>query len=342
MLELLLHLLFLKKLYILIQRFVQILIIKLFMRLYGLFRNERPQIILLYAIKANIYGSLAANLHGIPVVNNITGLGYAFIKNSWITTLVSVLYKIALAKSTKVYFQNADDLKLFINKKLVNRNITDLLPGSGVDLDWFNCENMPTYIRQKNTFIFLMIARMLWDKGVGEYVEAAKIIKKNHPDVEFLITGFWDSNNPSAIDLKIINEWVDSGIINYLGSSDDVRIQIQTANCVVLPSYREGTPRSLLEAAAMQRPLITTNTIGCKDVVDHGINGLLCRVADAKDLANQMTIMLGANEAKRLKMGKNGRLKIKNKYDEKIVIKKYTNLIKAVMMSNTKIRTNLY
>lgn len=171
---------------------------------------------------------------------------------------------------------------------------------------------------------------MLWDKGVGEYVEAARRVKQLYPDAEFGLLGFLDVKNPAAISREQMDEWVAEGVVNYLGVSDDVREQIAQADCVVLPSYREGTPRTLLEAAAMARPLIATDAVGCREVVEDGVNGYLCRVKDAEDLADRMERMIGLSDDERTEMGRRGREKVEREFDEQFVIDAYLKAIREV------------
>lgn len=297
-----------------------------------LFFKERPDIFLGYTVKPNVYGSLAAHRLGIPVINNIAGLGAAFIRGGILMRIVSWLYRQALSRSAKVFFQNNDDRQLFINGQLVRADVTALLPGSGINLDHF--APMPTSpIGDCSAkFRFLLVARMLRDKGVGEFVEAARLLHSHWPQVEFCLLGFVDVKNPAAISFEEMDDWVDEGIVNYLGESDDVRSQITAATCIVLPSYREGTPRSLLEAAAMGRPIITTDAVGCREVVDDGVNGYLCKVRDAADLAEKMEQMLSLSHDQREEMGKRGRAKMEAEFDEQIVIKKYLEAIATIVV----------
>ena len=306
----------------------------LLLRFVGLLFREKPDIYLGYTVKPNVYGSLAARLLGIPVINNIAGLGAVFIQNGWLVRLVRWLYRLALKPSVKVFFQNDDDRQLFIKGGLVSASVTELLPGSGIDLTKFNIELFQSKQGRTHRFRFLLIARMLWDKGVGEYVNAAQILKERYPDVECYLLGFLDVKNPAAISRAQMDEWVSKGYVTYLGETDDVRPEIAAADCVVLPSYREGTPRTLLEAAAMSRPIITTDAVGCREVVDDGQNGFLCKVRDAADLANKMEKLLLLTSEQRVEMGKRGRLKMQNEFDEQIVINKYLATIKTVMAIN--------
>jgi len=302
----------------------------LLLRLFQLLRAERPDVYLGYTVKPNVYGSLAAHFLGIPVINNIAGLGAVFGKTGLLVNVVRALYRAALGRSVKVFFQNNDDRKLFIALGLVRPEVTDLLPGSGVDLSKFTALPRRTLGHETHKFRFLLIARMLWDKGVGEYVQAAKQIHQRWPQVECCLLGFLDVQNPGAITQSQMDDLVAQGVV-YLGVSDDVRAEIAGADCIVLPSYyREGTPRTLLEAAAMARPIITTDAVGCREVVDDGANGYLCKVRDAEDLAEKMERMLLLSAEQRSVMGLRGRKKMEVEFDEQIVIGKYLAAIEAI------------
>jgi len=295
---------------------------RLFLEFVGVLRREKPDVVLAYTVKPNVYGSLAAHLLGIPVLNNIAGLGSVFIRHSLLTRLVKGLYALALSRSSKVFFQNREDREQFIVDGLVREGCTDVLPGSGIDLEKFSYT--PHSLGDVRPFRFLLVARMLWDKGVGEFVQAAQVVNRLFPEVEFCLLGFVDVENPAAISRECVDSWVSEGVIAYLGVSDDVVQEISNADCVVLPSYYpEGTPRSLLEAAAIGRPIITTDTTGCRDVVEDGRNGLLCKLKDAHDLADKMIRMLQLSDNARCAMGKYGRKKMEREYDERIVIEKY-------------------
>lgn len=301
--------------------------LKTIYRYYKIYKEIKPDIVLHYTIKPNIYGTIATSILNIPTINNIAGLGTLFIKESFVTKIAKWLYKYSQSKATKVFFQNQDDFKMFTELELVKKEKCDVLPGSGVDIKKFS----PVEKQDDGIFRFLLIARMLRDKGVVEYVEASKIIKQKYPTVEFQLLGHLGVENHTAISEEQMNEWVNDGYVTYLGSSDDVRVQIAQADCVVLPSYREGTPRSLLEAASMEKPLITTNTIGCKDVVDARVNGFLCEVRNIEDLASKIDMMIKLSNEERIAMGKAGREKILKEFDEKIVIDKYLQAIENIL-----------
>jgi glycosyltransferase involved in cell wall biosynthesis len=296
-------------------------------RFYQILSREQPEIYLGYTVKPNVYGSLVAHALGIPVINNITGLGSVFIKENWLSRLVRGLYRMALSRSAKVFFQNDDDRSLFIASGLVHPAITDRLPGSGIDTTRF----LPIPLPARPTVRFLLIARMLWDKGIGEYVEAARMLKQRGISAEICLLGFLDVRNPAAISRRQMNEWVNEGVVHYLGVSDTVVEELATADCVVLPSYREGVPRTLLEAAAVGRPIITTDSIGCREVVDNGINGYLIQPRNASDLAEKMELMISLTWDERNEMGKRSREKVEREFDERIVISKYLESITEIL-----------
>ena len=300
-------------------------------RHWKLLRIEEPDLCLFYTVKPNIYGSLASTFCGIPYINNVAGLGAVFIGGGWLRVFVSTLYKLAFRSTSKVFFQNKDDLQLFLENKIISHQPTDVLPGSGIDLNRFFPVEVVLDVTGNRSFKFLLIARMLKDKGVVEYVSAAQMLKESGINAEFCLLGFLDVQNPAAISTEQMKTWADQGFVEYLGASDDVRGFIAQADCIVLPSYREGTPRSLLEAAAMAKPIITTNVVGCKEVVVDGENGMLCEVKNALDLASKMKEMLMLSDDQKRLMGQKGRLKMEQEFDEKIVIRKYLKAIDLVL-----------
>lgn len=301
----------------------------LFLRYLRILARERPGVYLGFTVKPNVYGSLAAHLLGIPVVNNITGLGRAFIRKSFMTRVVQWLYRLALRRSQRVFFQNEDDRQLFLALGLVQAQVADLLPGSGVDLAHFAPPSPARTAasaallsaKEEARFCFLLLGRLLRDKGVEEYAQAARVVRRRFPAARFRLLGHIDEANPNAIARERVAQWESEGVVEYLGDTSDVRPVIAQADCVVLPSsYREGVPRSLLEAAAMARPVLTTDSVGCRDVVTEGVNGLLCQAGDAEDLAEKMMQMLRLNPEQRRRMGAAGRRKMEASFDDRIVI----------------------
>ena len=301
--------------------------VKLIRAFYRLYKNVKPDVLLHYTIKPNIYGTIAARLAGVPVISNISGLGTVFLDHSISSRVARLLYKVALRIPFKVFFQNAEDRALFIDSKLVAEEKTGLLPGSGIDtLKFSPLDSGP----DSSSLSFLFIARLVKDKGLVEFVDAARILRVKYPAAQFNVLGAYYPGNPTAISPTEMEGWAQEGIISYLGTSDDVPALIARADCVVLPSYREGLSRVLLEAASMAIPIITTDVPGCRDVVDNGVNGFICKVRDAGDLAVQMEKMIRLEQARRVEMGLKGREKVVNEFDEEIVINKYRDAISDI------------
>ena len=291
----------------------------------------RPAVVLSYTVKPNIYASLAARLVGVTVINNVSGLGTAFLRGGWLGGVVCSLYRVALRRSHRVFFQNDEDRQVFIEKRLVAPARTGLLPGSGIDLVHFSPLAFDgSSLRNGAGLVFLMVARLLWDKGVLEFVEAARRVKALFPESRFQLLGFLDVKNQTAVGRSDVEAWVKEGVVEYLGTTDDVRPFLADADCVVLPSYREGTPRSLLEAAAMGRPLLATDVPGCREVVIDGVNGLLCRLRDSEDLAEKIMQMIAMPMSALLQMGQESRRLAEMRFDEQIVIRKYLEAIYEV------------
>ncbi|WP_164662038.1 glycosyltransferase family 4 protein [Tropicibacter sp. Alg240-R139] len=302
----------------------------IFLKFLNAMRQSKPDAYLGFTVKPNVYGSLAANVLNIPVINNIAGLGAPFVTRSAITRIVKQLYRAGLAKSALVFFQNRDDHALFRDEKILRHDRTDILPGSGVDLTRF--KYTPRVQNDPHTpFRFLLVSRMLWDKGIGEYADAARDIKTRHPNTEVYLLGSMGIDNPASIPSKTIQRWVKEGIVSYLDFKEDVIPEIIAADCVVLPSYREGTPRTLLEACAIGRPIITADAVGCRDVVDDAVNGFMCAPKDSRDLAQKMEQMILLGPDARIEMGRQGRLKMEAQYDERTVIGKYLDTLKQTL-----------
>lgn len=299
---------------------------------YKIYKQIKPHMVLNFTIKPNIYGSIVCRLLGIKVINNVSGLGTVFIKEGFTTKIVKLLYKLSLKKAEMVFFQNKDDKELFLTNCLVKYDNCDLLPGSGVDTVRFR----PLYLKKDKIFRFLLISRIIWDKGIGEYIAAIRILRKKYPLLKFQLAGPLDSINKTAISKSQVQKWVEEGLVDYIGATDDVEKFIVRADCIVLPSYREGTPRVLLESASMGKPIITTNAPGCKEVVDDGINGFLCKTKNSNDLADKMEKIFCLEDKDRFKMGCEGRKKIISEFDEKIVIEKYSETIKRLIVKEPK------
>jgi len=303
----------------------------LFLRYLSLLRTIAPVAFLGFTIKPNIYGSLAARILNIPAITNVSGLGTAFIKQGLITRIVTHLYRQAFRRSATVFFQNSEDRAQFVAARIVDVERTRLLPGSGVDLGRFKPVPATEQTGGTPSFIFLMIARLLWDKGVQEYVDAARIMKRQFPDARFQILGLADVDNRTAVPRATLDRWIAEGLVEHLGAADDVRPHIAAAHCVVLPSYREGLPRSLLEASAMARPIVATDVPGVRDVVDDKVTGLLCAARSADSLAAAMLTLIEMTAEARKAMGLAGRAKVERDFDISVVTERYFEAIERAL-----------
>ena len=295
-------------------------------RLFALFREIKPDIFLGYTVKSVIYGSLAAKLAGVPrLYSMITGLGYAFgcrnLKSRLASIIVRMFYRLSLRTNHRVFFQNPDDRNFFARLGIITtQERIVLINGSGVDVDFYFPESFP------ESLSFLLIARLLKDKGIREYVEAARIIKRKYPNIDFRLAGMTDAN-PASISKDELQSWVEEGTVEYLGELSDVRPAIAESSVYVLPSYREGTPRTVLEAMSMGRPIITTDAPGCRETVNDGENGFLVPVRDAVVLAERMEYFIKHPELI-ASMGKKSRRIAIEKYD----VHKVNKVIMDVMV----------
>ncbi|MZI96125.1 glycosyltransferase [Vibrio sp. CAIM 722] len=301
-----------------------------FTKFYLFYKNNKVDVVLNFTPKNNIYSTLAAKLHGIPSINNIAGLGILFINESLSSKLARFLYKVSQRYAQKIFFQNEDDRKLFLEAGMASLDKTDRLPGSGADLSRFSLSPA----KDDGVVRFLLIARMLFDKGIGHYVEAARELRERYGNkVEFRLLGFLDVDNPSAVSKKQMSDWVSEGIVSYLGVSDQVEKEIAQVDCMVLPSfYREGVPKSLLESGAMGKPIVTTDNVGCRETVDDGVNGFLCKPRSTESLVLALDKIIVMSHQDRLRMGVASRTKIEAEFDEKIVIQKYLDAIEDVLV----------
>jgi glycosyltransferase involved in cell wall biosynthesis len=301
--------------------------LKTLMALYREYRATRPHLVFHYTIKPNIYGSLAAMLARVPSIAVTTGLGYVFIQKSRTAQIAKRLYRFAFRFPREVWFLNRDDHQAFVDEKLLaHPERARRLHGEGVDLEEFSLAPLP----HREDFVFILIGRLLWDKGVAEYVEAARRLRKRYPHARFQLLGPVGVDNPSAISRTDVQAWEHENIVEYLGEANDVRPLVAAADCVVLPSYREGVPRTLMEASAMGRPIVATNVPGCREVVEHGINGFLCEVKSADSLAEQLERMLTLPLEEREAMAQRGREKVAREFDEKNVVERYKGTIHAI------------
>ncbi|QCK16747.1 glycosyltransferase family 4 protein [Mangrovivirga cuniculi] len=296
--------------------------------LYNKFRKVKPDILLQYTIKPNIYGAIAANRLKIPVINNVSGLGTMFLGKKIFSKLAFQLYKKAFKDVPMVFFQNESDRRFFLINKLTTKDRTIVIPGSGVDINHFKSQgnDRPAY---RN--VFLMIARLIIEKGVYEYAYAARRIQSEYDNVEFQLLGSFEESHPRAVKKEDLEYWINNGILNYIKPVSDVRPKIENSDVIVLPSYREGTSKTLLEGAAMAKPLIASDVPGCREVVKQDINGLLCKAGDSKNLYETIKSFLNKTEDEQKEMGKESRKLIEDFYSEEFVVKTYLSTIDRLL-----------
>lgn len=285
--------------------------------------KERPDLVLAFTIKPNLYASIVSRLFKIPMVSTVTGLGTTFLGGRALRGAASFLYRVAFRRA-RVVFQNGDDQALFIRERLVRDGQSRVLPGSGVDLSHFSPSELPKDTR------FLMIARLLRDKGVREFVGAARILKEKLPSATFSLLGELDTQNTSAIQSQELEAWIKEGVIEYLGSTSDVRPFIEQCAAVVLPSYREGLPRTLLEGAAMARPLIGTDVPGCRTLVRDGVTGFLCEARNVDSLAAAMERFAHASHEERARLAARARAMVQDEFDEALVFRAYLETVREL------------
>lgn len=294
---------------------------------FRVFKKVKPDVVLLYTIKPNIYGNIAAKMLGIPVISNVSGLGTVFLNRGLTSIAAKLLYRCSIRFARKVFFQNKSDFNLFVKRGIVKANKCDLVPGSGIDTKRFSPQERD---KQDDRFIFTFIARLVKDKGFYEFIEASKQVYQQIPNCRFQILGEYYKDNPTAITEKEMEAILSLDYFEYLGYHDDVFETINMSDCIVLPSYREGLSRVLLEAASMAKPIITTDVPGCREVVTHGWNGFLCNPKSSISLSKQMLKMCNLDKEEKTKMGLRGRAFVIKNYHEQMVIDKYNEQIMQI------------
>ena len=299
-------------------------------RIYKFLNEINPIIVYTFTIRPNIFGSLVAGWMKIPTVSNITGIGPLFENQSFIYRVARGFYQFAMKKNQRIFFQNQMDMNLFLSHNYCLPQQAILLPGSGVDIKKFAPRKEEN---KSDKFVFLMISRLIKDKGVMEYIEAARIIKLKYPEVQFHLLGpFWTQNLKSnTISESDVAKWVNEGVINYLGYTYDVRPYIDASDCIVLPSYREGNANVLMQGASMEKPLLTSNVVGCNNLVIEGETGFLFEVKNVDDIVTKMEKMIQLSTTEREEMGKKGRIFMQKNYNKSIVLKAYETEYKKVL-----------
>ncbi|MEN0004225.1 MAG: glycosyltransferase family 4 protein [Bacteroidota bacterium] len=293
-----------------------------------LYKRHQLDFIFHYTAKPNVYGSIAAWWTRIPSIAITTGLGVLREEKDRVSKhVLRTFYRIAGWLSKEVWFLNQDDQDLFLKHRIVAAKKTALLPSEGVDISWY--QPIEAQKSATQSFRFLLATRLVWSKGVKEFYEAAKYFKKYYPNVRFQLAGFIVPEHPDGVSYDLVQRWQKEGIVEYLGEIEDIRPLIANADAVLLPSFfGEGVPRVLLEAASMARPIITTDYIGCKEVVQHGVNGFLCKARSIKDLINKLELFIDLPASERTRMGLAGRRMILERFDEDLIIQHYLKALK--------------
>ena len=294
--------------------------LKLMLNYWRIIKRLKPIAVLSYTIKPNVYGGIARRLTGTPLIANVTGLGDAIENGGWLQKLTVSLYKIGVGKAKQVFFQNPS------NKEACQRfGIADeraiVLPGSGVNLKHHIYQEYPA----DGVIRFLYIARLQKDKGTGEYFEAAKAIKAKYPQTEFQVLGWKEGEYESQL-----NELMAKGIINYMGTTSDVRPYLKDVHCTIMPSYHEGMSNVNLESAANGRPVITTDVPGCRETVDDGVTGVIVKAKDTNSVIEGVERFLTMSYEQKKQMGLEGRKKVEREFDRSIVVKAYLDAIEEV------------
>lgn len=295
--------------------------IKAYWHLKKIYKRERPEIIFHYVTKPSIYGSIIAGKLQIPSIAVITGLGYVYASNSWLKFPVSFLFRKALAKASEVWFLNRENAGYFTGRKIISAGRSRILPGEGIDTSFFYPDHKE---RNEKPFVFLMVSRLLWSKGVGLYMQAAEILKSKGFNAIFRFQGRPEPGHPESVMQDDLTNWEGKGLLQNLGFSKDVRASLSEADCFVLPTYyEEGIPRSIMEACSMAIPVIASDQTGCNSIIEDKINGFLCKPRDSNDLADKMIRMMQLSKSDRAEMGKKGREKMVAHFDTSHILKFY-------------------
>lgn len=303
-----------------------------FWHLYQLFRRFKPDLVFNYTVKINIFGNLAAWLAGkIPTISIVPGRGFSFQHKGWLFSLVKTLYKISLSPARAVWFLNEEDRQFFVSQKILKPVKTKLLPGEGINTSFY-LPQPAKKINPANHHTFLLSGRMLWEKGVGDFVAAARIVRLRYPMTQFHLLGFVDAKDKRIVPIETIHQWVAEGTVSFMGVTEDVRPFFHQADCFVLPSYYgEGLPRTILEAASMGIPVITTDHRGCRRAVIPRENGFLCSPQNPEELAHKMLEFIELPLSEKRKMGERGRQMVRDQFEEKLVVDIYLQQVEEIL-----------
>lgn len=302
---------------------------RLLLRYVQALRALRPAAYCGFTIKPNVYGAIAARFTGVPAINNVTGLATPYLSEGLVWALAERLYRFAFRRSHTVFFHNQEDLDIMVARRVIRPEQGQVIPGSGVNLEHFRPE--PDTVSHAAGPRFLFIGRAIVHKGVREFVDAAREVRRRMPEARFQLLGNPDPHNPTSVGDAEFRSWIDEGVIEHLGEHPDVRPFIRCATAVVLPTYREGMSRALLEGAAMGKPLVGSDVAGSRELVEEGVTGALCEARDAVSLADAME-RIGRLPAKRLRaMGLAARAKVEREFGEERVVEAYLRVLDEVV-----------
>jgi glycosyltransferase involved in cell wall biosynthesis len=301
---------------------------RLLLRYVRMLRELRPAAYCGFTIKPNVYGAIAARIAGVPAIANVTGLATPYLSEGLVWAVAERLYRVAFRRAHTVFYHNEEDLGLMIDRKVVRPGQGRVVPGSGVNLEHFKPETDGSSDGQLR---FLFFGRLILHKGTREFIDAAKMLRAILPDARFQLLGNPDPGNPTSVSEVELQSWVADGIVEHLGEHRDVRPFIGQASIVVLPTYREGMSRALLEGAAMGKPLIGSDVAGSRELIDDGITGLLCRARDTHSLADAMERMGRMSRERLTEMGRAARAKVEREFSEEVVVRAYLDVLREAI-----------
>jgi glycosyltransferase involved in cell wall biosynthesis len=303
-----------------------------FIELIRLYRFEKPNLICHFTAKPNIYGSMAAYILNIPAISTVNGLGRVFDKENITSFIVSKLYKYSISFCNLVFFQNHDDRDLFIKKRIIPEELGEVVHGSGVDTEKISPLNyIPT--KKNDSFVFIFASRLIWSKGVKEFILAAEKVKQKYPNSEFRIYGYIAEHEKNAVTKDYLNTYQAQGVIKFFGSTNKLLEEMALSDVVVLPSYyREGIPKVLIEALALGKPIITTNSVGCRETVEYGKNGFTVPIKDFEELAKSMVKIMSLPNADYKEMCKYSRNMALEGFDKKKIFLRYLEVIESTIL----------
>jgi glycosyltransferase involved in cell wall biosynthesis len=302
---------------------------RLLARYVRMLRALRPAAYCGFTIKPNVYGAIAARIAGVPAINNVTGLATPYLSEGLVWAVAERLYRFAFRRSHTVFYHNEEDLRLMLERKVIGADQGRVIPGSGVNLEHFKPEEGPL---DPSPLRFLFFGRLILHKGIREFIEAVRMLRPSMPHARFQLLGNPDPGNPTSVSEQELQSWIADGVVEHLGEHRDVRPFIRQASVVVLPTYREGLSRALLEGAAMGKPLIGTDVAGSRELIDDGVTGALCHARDARSLANAMAKFGRMTPEQLVGMGRAGRRKAEREFSEEVVVRAYLDVLEQAIV----------